>query len=122
MNTFLKRNRMIKLFTISWIFLMIVVATVLLLVVPSIEDDGDIAMISGNSKLEMTVIRIPSSNSVVIVNSNGSMDAAVLTLISDTATFISIDGYDMNCAVIITGELRESPEESTNTYVNDGFL
>ena len=124
MNTFLKRNRMIKLLSAGWIFAMLVIATVLLLVFPSAECDGDIAMISGDSQLEMTVIRIPSSNSVVIVNSNGSMDATVLTLISDIATFISINGYDMNCGVIIAGELRESAEESTNcnTYFNDGFL
>ena len=124
MNTFLKRNRMIKLLSAGWIFAMMVIASVLLFGVPSAEYDGDIEMISGDSKLEMTVIRVPSSNSLVIVNSNSSMNETVLTLISDTVTFISIDGYDMSCAVIIAGELRESAEESTNVnnYVNDGFL
>jgi uncharacterized repeat protein (TIGR02543 family) len=41
----------------------------------------------------------------------------------NVATFISIDGYDISCAIIIAGGSGKSAEESTNgdTYVNDKY-
>ncbi|MCL2155745.1 MAG: InlB B-repeat-containing protein [Leptospirales bacterium] len=204
MNTFLKRNRMIKLFTVSWLFLMIVIATFLLLGASPMHDrDTEAIFIPEEGNLEVTVIGLPLSallNQVVIVNSSCSMKAAALTLMSgkiykfevwgvvnnnsisyrsysndipgksvyaygwydmrgkaqrtaycsiniifagnnsyhdqtekgysdyeghdNVATFISIGGYDISCAVIIAGGSRESAEESTNgdTYVNDSSV
>jgi len=44
----------------------------------------------------------------------------------DNVTFISIGGYDMNCAVIIAGGSRESADESANANENisqcDGYI
>ena len=203
MNTFLKRNRMIKLFTVSWLFLMVVTAVFLLLGASPIHDrDTEAIFMPEEGGLEVTVIGLPLSalsNPVVIVNSCCPMKAAALTLTSgkiykfevwgvvnnnsishrshsnsnagksvyaygwydmrgkaqrtaycsvnivfggnnshydkaeqgypdykghdNVVTFISIGGYDMNCAVIIAGGARGSAKENTNgdTYVNDSL-
>ena len=111
MKTFLKRNRMIKLFTIGWIFAMFIIAAILLFGAPLTDKaDPAAALISGEDKMEVIVIVIPPSallNPVVITNSSCSIKATALTLMSGktykSVTFISIDGYDINCAVIAEG-------------------
>lgn len=86
MKTFLKRNRMIKLFTAGWIFMMFVISTVFLLGIPSADKvDAAAPLISGENKLEVTLIEVPLSTpmtQVVIVNSRYSMKAIVLTSMS----------------------------------------
>jgi len=96
MNTFLKRNRMIKLFTVGWIFLMAVIATFLLLRAPSIDDRNvETIFISGEN----------------VYLYHQDHDGGMI--------FISIDGYDMNYAVIISGNSSESAGENTNTDISD---
>jgi hypothetical protein len=110
MKTFLKRNKMIKLFTIGWIIAMIGLATVFLLMTPSEDDENaEVILVSKESELGVTVIEVPSSallNQVIIVDSSYS-------------TFISIANYNMSCAVIITGKSIESSRENINcgTYI-----
>jgi len=99
MNNFLKRNRMIKLFTIGWIFLMAVIAAFLLLRVPSIDDrDIEAILISGENKQGMSMIEaLPSTllNQVVIVQDNFSMKAVVLTLMSDNTYEFKIYKFEV---------------------------
>jgi hypothetical protein len=86
MNNFLKRNREIKLFTIGWLLLMTVIASILLFCFPSTGyEDSEFVFISEADKFEVTVIEISDSdffNQLVILNNNFHTNTNILTQMS----------------------------------------
>jgi len=92
LNTYLKRNKQIKLFTIGWILLMIIIAIFLLLRVPSSGNEGsEKILISGEDNLKVAQIGVlpsPFLDRIVAI----------------------IEGYDTKYTIII---LENSTENCT---------
>ncbi|MCL1865295.1 MAG: hypothetical protein FWF73_05730 [Spirochaetes bacterium] len=138
MNTFLKRNRMIKLFTAGWIFAMAVIAVVFLLGAPQDEyinvaeqfyvnvdkNVYEYVWYDMNGKAQRVVycsINISFVNDDSNCSQTGN-DYHNYICQACGVTFTPIDTYDTKYTVIIAEELRESTEESTigDTYA-EGF-
>jgi len=86
MRTFFKRNRIIKLFTIGWIFSMTVISALLLLRTPSSDEDGAaMGLLSGAynfNKSECTYC--------MIQDSNNSWHVIAVIPVNDTVLYVNL--------------------------------
>ena len=113
MNTFLKRNKEIKLFTIVWLIAMTGVATFLLLLTPQEDEDADkkvILLLMPDEGYELEVCGGADINGTI-------SHAESYNCIHENVAknIFAHELYDMHCMVIIVVEPIESSSYQTYT-------
>jgi len=113
MNTFLKRNKEIKLFTIVWLIAMTGVATFLLLLTPQEDEDADktvILLLMPDDGYEFEVCGGAGINGII---SHAESYNCVHENVGKN--IFAHELYDMNCMIIIVGEPIGSTSNHTCT-------